>query len=71
MTDQIAFFGFLLTRTITVVGGLVWLNKQFSTVREDLSQRLPFQAYEIKHEALSNRVRNIELWIAKNDRSKD
>lgn len=61
MNDVMAFAGFFLTWTVTVIGGLVWLNKQFSTVKDDITARIPYHDYERKHDLLVDRVTALEL----------
>ena len=62
--------GFLVTWTGSIVAVLLWLNRQFSVLKDAVDSRLSISSYVARHDALSTRVRNMELWVARNDRAR-
>ena len=50
--------------TGTVVGCLMWLNRQFGLLKDQIDTRLPYATYEERHDLLAERVRQLELWRA-------
>lgn len=58
MIHFVSGIGFLILWTTTVVGVMLWLNNRLSTL-------LPMEEYDRKHDELMERVRQIELKVAK------
>lgn len=56
----VAIAGFFLTWTVTIIGGIIWLNKQFSAVKDEIALRIPYHDYERRHDILVDRVTGLE-----------
>ena len=71
MTEPIIILGvagFMVTWTGSIVAVLLWLNRQFGSLKEAIDSRLSISSYQSRHDELSNRVRALELWAAKKNR---
>ncbi len=60
---EIAIATFFVAWTVAILGGLVWLERQFASIRTDLASCLTKEEYERKHEALETRIRAAELCL--------
>lgn len=60
----IAGISLLILWTGTVASCLVWLQHKFEAVLALINSRVSTEDYNSKHESLSERVRELELWRA-------
>ncbi len=65
MTDgvEIAFATFFIAWTVAILGGLVWLERQFSAMRAEIVMCLTKEEYDKRHDGLEARLREAELCL--------